>query len=215
MKLTNFILILSAIVLGLAGTSCTKPGKKTAVGAGVGAAAGAAVGAIVGHQSGERGKGALIGAGVGAVIGGGAGNYLDKQAKELEEVAETKRTENGIITKLKGDILFPSGQSTLRGPALTNINKISDIVKKYPENKMTIVGHTDSTGSDTLNQTLSEQRAQAVKMQMVNRGVPSNAIQVVGMGESQPIANNDTPSGRSQNRRVELQITVDQSQQQQ
>ena len=100
----KLILLLSSLTFCLLG--CESAGKKTAIGAGVGAAAGAAAGAIIGHQMGKRGKGAAIGAALGGGIGAAYGYELDKQAKELEKIAETKRTENGIITKLKGDILF-------------------------------------------------------------------------------------------------------------
>ena len=199
-----FILGSSYTLLG-----CENAGKKTAYGAGIGAAAGAAAGAIIGHQSGNRGKGAAIGAALGAAAGGAYGLKLDKQAKELEKVAETKRTENGIITKLKGDILFPSGSPTVKGPAKDSIHKISDIVKKYPENRITIIGHTDSTGKDSTNQTLSEQRARAVKAVMVARGVNSGVIETVGAGESSPVASNNSKAGRAQNRRVELQIRME------
>ena len=179
------------------------------MGAGIGAAAGAAAGAIIGHQSGNRGKGAAIGAALGGGVGAAYGYKLDKQAKELEQYAETKRTEDGIVTKLKGDITFPTGSPTVKSTAQTNIAKISGILKKYPQNRITVVGHTDSTGSDSRNQELSEQRARAVKAIMVTKGVPAKHISTVGAGESSPVADNSTKSGRAQNRRVELQITME------
>jgi outer membrane protein OmpA-like peptidoglycan-associated protein len=199
--------VLVAVSGGLLG--CESAGKNTAIGAGVGAAAGATVGAIIGHQSGNRGKGAAIGAALGASAGGVYGHKLDKQAKELEKVAETKRTENGIVTKLKGDILFASGSPAVKGSAQENINQISDIVKKYPENKITIIGHTDSTGKDSTNQSLSEQRARAVKAVMVARGVPATAIEALGAGASSPVASNSNAEGRALNRRVELNISME------
>lgn len=195
------------VALALA-TGCESAGKKTAVGAGVGAAAGAAVGAIIGHQTGNRGKGAAIGAALGATAGGVYGNKLDKQAKELEKIAETQRTENGIITKLKGDILFASGSPEVKGSARDSIAQISDILKKYPENRITVIGHTDSTGKASTNQALSEQRARAVKAVMVEKGVPATSIETLGAGSSSPVGSNDTADGRSMNRRVELQITM-------
>lgn len=197
------ILVAFAFVLG-----CESAGKKTAIGAGTGAAVGAVAGAVIGHQSGDRAKGAAIGAALGAAAGGAIGYKMDKQAKELQQIAETKRTEQGIITKLKGDILFPSGSPTVKGPAQESIAKITNIVKKYPENRITIIGHTDSTGSDSVNQTLSEQRAQAVRALMVQKGMNAKHVQAVGVGESQPAASNSTPQGRTANRRVELQIRM-------
>jgi outer membrane protein OmpA-like peptidoglycan-associated protein len=196
-------LVCSTVVLG-----CESAGKKTAIGAGTGAAVGAVAGAVIGHQSGNRGKGAAIGAAIGAAAGGAIGYKMDKQAKELAEIAETKRTEKGIVTKLKGDILFPSGSPTVKGPAQDSIVKITNIVKKYPENRITIIGHTDSSGSGSVNQTLSEQRANAVRALMIQKGMPAKHVQAVGVGESQPAVSNDTPQGRAQNRRVELQIRM-------
>ncbi len=192
-------------------TGCTSPGKKTAIGAGVGAAAGAAVGAIIGHQTGARGQGALIGGAVGGLLGGTIGNRLDKQAKELAAIAETKRTEQGIITKLKSDILFDTGKSDLKPTATTNLAKMSEILKKYPENVLRIKGYTDNTGSKKRNLELSQDRADSVRKQLVAGGIPANTISVVGLADADPIAPNTSPDGRSQNRRVEVEISVDES----
>lgn len=205
--------MMRSLVIGMAGvlvlSGCESAGKKTAVGAGVGAAAGAALGAVIGHQTGNRGKGALIGAALGAGIGGAVGNRMDKQAKELEKIAETRRTEQGIITKLKSDILFDSGKSDLKNS--TNLQQMAAIIKKYPENVLTVKGYTDSTGSVSTNKALSEQRANAVKGQLVSGGVPADTISTVGMGPENPVGDNKTAAGRSANRRVEIEITVDES----
>src|SRR5688572_4338900 len=123
-------------------TGCVSPGKRTAVGGVGGAAAGAATGAAIGAAAGDAGKGAWIGAVTGAVLGTAIGNKLDKQARELEAIAETKRTENGIITTLKDNILFDTGKAVLKPGARDNINQISDIIKKYPEDHVIVVGHT-------------------------------------------------------------------------
>lgn len=202
-----------AFVLVLAGavslSGCESAGKNTAYGAGIGAAAGAVAGAVIGHQTGNRGKGAAIGAALGAGIGGAVGHRMDKQAKELEKIAETKRTEQGIVTKLKSDILFDSGKSDLKNTS--NLQQMSAILKKYPENVLTIKGYTDSTGSAATNKALSEQRAMAVKSQLASGGVPADTISTVGMGPENPVGDNKTPAGRSANRRVEIEITVDES----
>lgn len=205
------------IILAVAGTlaisnlGCESAGKKTAIGAGVGAAAGAVLGSVVGGQHGDKKKGALIGAALGAAMGGTIGNRLDKQAKELEKVAETKRTENGIITKLKSDILFDTGKSDLKQAAKDNIGQLASILKKYPENVITVKGYTDSQGSDQINKTLSEKRAAAVKEYLAKGGVPNETLSVVGMGKENPVSDNSTSDGRSKNRRVEIEITVDES----
>lgn len=202
---------LSVLALTLTIIGCTSPGKRTAIGAGVGAAAGAAVGAVIGHQSGNRGQGALIGAALGGGLGGLIGNRLDKQAKELEAIAETKRTEQGIVSKLKSDILFDTGKADLKPQANENLGKMAAILKKYPENVLTIKGYTDNTGSAAINKTLSEKRADAVKTQLIAGGVPANTISTLGMGPSNPVAPNTSNDGRAQNRRVEVEITVDES----
>lgn len=202
--LTCIVAVSSAYLVG-----CADAGKKTAIGAGAGAVVGAGLGMIIGHQSGNRGKGAAIGAALGAGIGGGIGLRLDKQAAELAQIAETKRTEHGIITKLKSDITFASGSANVK--AQQNIQKMAQIMAKYPENVIQVIGHTDSTGSDSFNQTLSQQRANSVKSIMAANGVPSNVISTVGMGEGQPLGSNKTTDGRATNRRVEILISVDES----
>lgn len=200
--------IVGVVVCCLFAAGCTTtPGKRTAIGAGAGAVLGAGVGAVIGSRDGNIGRGILIGAGAGAVAGGVAGNILDRQAQDLAEVAETRRTNEGILVSLKGDILFDSGVSSLKGDAVNQLARIGDILAKYPEDRITVMGHTDSAGSADFNQRLSEQRANSVRVELLNT-MDSASIGVVGMGESQPIASNNTSSGMALNRRVELKITV-------
>ena len=188
-------------------TGCASSENKNAYrGAGIGAAVGAGLGALLG-----KGKGAAIGAAIGGSIGGYAGHRMDKQAKELQEIAETKRTEQGLITKLKSDILFDSGKSDLKPAARDSLQKMAIIMKKYPENVLTVKGYTDNTGSTDINEVLSEKRAKAVKQQLVAAGLPEPVIGTHGMGPSNPIADNTSLVGRKQNRRVEIEITVDES----
>lgn len=205
MKKLLMLLLVGSLVL----PACTTPGKKTAVGAGVGAGAGAGIGALIGSRSGNAGKGALIGAGIGALLGGTIGNRLDKQAKELAAAgAEARRTDEGIIVNMSSDILFDTGKAALKPASIDQLNQIGDVLARYNDDRIMVIGHTDSTGSATTNQTLSEQRANAVKTQLLSRGVPSASISTVGMGASQPVASNATVTGRSQNRRVEMKITI-------
>ena len=201
-------LLLSLLAIALVLPACTTPGKKTAIGAGVGAGTGAALGAAIGSVSGKAGKGALIGAAVGAAVGGTIGNRLDKQTKELAAVADAKRTDEGILVSMKSDILFDTGKSVLKADAVAQLNQVGDILAKYPDDRITVIGHTDSTGSASINQALSEQRANAVKLQLLARNVPAANIATVGMGASQPVADNKTAAGRAQNRRVEMKITI-------
>jgi len=206
-KMRKFVLCLSMTSLLLAG--CTTPGKKTANGAAIGAGGGAAIGALIGSKSGNAGKGALIGAAAGMLVGGTIGNRLDKQAKELAAAgAETRRTEEGIVVNMKGDILFDTAKSTLKPAAVDQIGQVGAVLAKYQDDKIIVIGHTDNVGNDAYNQTLSENRAKAVKVQLITSGVPAENITVEGMGESSPAASNDTAEGRAQNRRVELKITI-------
>jgi outer membrane protein OmpA-like peptidoglycan-associated protein len=194
-----FILLLTAAGV----SSCTTPAKRTGIGAAGGAGAGAVIGGVAGGW-----KGAAIGAGVGALAGGAVGNYLDKQAKELEEVAETKRTENGVLVNLKNDLLFDTGKADLKPEAHAQINKVGEILAKYPEDRIKIEGFTDSTGGKSFNKMLSEQRARAVSDVLSQRGVKPDQILVAGRGPEAPVASNSSSSGRAKNRRVELHIDV-------
>jgi outer membrane protein OmpA-like peptidoglycan-associated protein len=187
-------------------SGCATDNKNTMIGAGLGTAVGAGVGALMGKE-----KGALIGAAVGGGLGAYAGNRMDKQAAELKKIAETKRTEQGLVTKLKSDILFDVGKSELKPSARTNLSEMASIMKKYPENVLTVKGYTDNTGSSVINERLSTERAQSVKNALVAAGMPSNVITIQGMGPANPIGDNSTAEGRGQNRRVEIEITVDES----
>jgi outer membrane protein OmpA-like peptidoglycan-associated protein len=189
-------------VLLLGATGCATPGKRTATGAAAGAIVGAAGGAMVGEDF----EGAAIGAGVGAVAGAAVGNYLDKQARELEQVAETRRTEEGLLLNLRNDLLFETDSAILTESAIAQVSRIGDILVKYPEDRIRIEGHTDSRGTGPYNEALSMRRAEAVSRVLSSRGVKPRQIMVLGRGETEPVAPNETPAGRSANRRVELHI---------
>lgn len=203
--------IVLAATLVLSSCQSMQENPNTAKGTGIGAAAGAVVGAVIGHQTGNRDKGAAVGALLGAGIGAVAGRRLDKQQKELEKIAETKRTEQGLVTKLKSDILFDSGKSDLTPQAKENIGQLAAIIKKYPENVLTIKGFTDSTGSDKVNNPLSAKRAEAVKTELISAGVPAPTVSSLGMGSSNPVDSGSTKEALSKNRRVEIEIAVDES----
>ena len=194
---------LTALAMAAAMVSCATPGERTAIGAGGGGAVGAGVGALAGGW-----KGAAIGAGAGVLVGGAIGNYLDKQAHELEQVAETKRTEEGILVKLKSDLLFEVDSAALKPEAIAEVGRLGDILVKYPEDRIRIEGHTDSTGPASYNERLSGRRAGTVKDVLASRGVKENQMLVMGLGEAGPVADNKNAAGRAQNRRVELHIDV-------
>ncbi len=209
-KLMSYLtkgILLSCLLLA----GCASDNKRTAEGAGIGAGVGAVAGAIIGHQSGNREQGAIIGGLLGAGVGGLVGRRMDQQAKELERIAETKRTDTGLVTKLKSDILFDTGKSDLKPGAKTNLAEMAGIMKKYPENILTIKGYTDSTGSPKINDALSQKRADAVKKELVAAGLPGDTISTVGRGAADPIGDNKNTAGRKQNRRVDVEVTVDES----
>ncbi len=208
----NIMFLLLIFVPGsLFMSGCASDQKNTGKGVAIGAAAGAVAGAIIGHQTGNREKGALIGAALGGSVGGVVGHRMDKQQKELEKIAETKRTEQGLVTKLKSDILFDSGKSDLKEGAKKNLAEMAGIMKKYPENVLTIKGYTDNTGSTSVNDSLSKKRAESVKTYLSASGMPQATISTVGMGAQNPIAENTTVEGRKQNRRVEIEVIADES----
>jgi outer membrane protein OmpA-like peptidoglycan-associated protein len=196
--------LLSAAMLGAGG--CATPGKRTATGAAAGGIVGAGAGAIAGGW-----KGAAVGAAAGAAVGGGVGNYLDKRAQELEKVAETRKTEHGLLLNLQSELLFETNSAVLTPDAVAQLTRIGDILKKYPEDRITIEGHTDSRGTQPYNESLSMRRADAVSRVLKGRGVEERQMVVLGQGETQPVAPNATEDGRSANRRVELHIDVPQA----
>lgn len=198
--------LVSLLALLLFIVGCSSENKRTMYGAGIGTAVGAGLGGIIGKE-----KGAIIGGVIGGGIGAYAGSRMDKQAKELEKIAETKRTEEGMVAKLKSDILFDTGKANLKSEAKTNLQQMAEIMKKYPENVLTIKGFTDNTGSSSINEKLSFQRAEAVKKQLEAAGLSNVPMSTQGLGPALPIADNKSENGRSQNRRVEIEITVDQS----
>ena len=183
--------------------ACATPGKNTAIGAGGGAAAAAGVGALAGG-----GRGAAIGALVGGLAGGAVGNYLDKQQQELQQVADAQRTENGILVNLQSSLVFSTDSAVVKPAAVEQIAQLGDILARYPDDRIRIQGHTDSTGSPAHNEELSLRRAEAVRDVLASRGVNPRQMLVEGDGAARPIADNTTPEGRAANRRVELHIDV-------
>lgn len=180
--------------------------SRTQKGAIIGGLGGAVVGGLIGSKKGNAGKGALIGGVLGAATGGVIGNYMDKQAQELAQVADVQRVDDGIVATLKDKILFDFNESTLKPEAKANLQKMAAILKKYDKTEMTVAGYTDNVGTMKYNQQLSERRASAVRNYLVEQGVSSSRMTVMGFGPDNPVASNDTPEGRAQNRRVELHI---------
>jgi len=205
------ILLLTALLAVSCATS--DPNEKSKQGAGAGAAAGALIGAIIGNQSGNPRTGAVAGAIAGAAIGATIGHRMDQQQKELAQIqgAEVSRPSEGeIAVNLTDDILFDVNSSSLRRDSQQTLRDLATNFRNYPDEQVTIEGHTDSVGTPSYNQTLSQQRASAVGNYLATEGVPSERITAIGYGETRPKASNDTPEGRQLNRRVEIHIRATQ-----
>ena len=178
-------------------------------GGGIGAGAGGVAGGVIGHQFGNTAVGAIIGAAVGGTTGALIGRHMDKQAEEMRndmKDAKIERIGEGIKITFDSGILFEYDSSELQPVAKSNIESLAEILKKYPDTNILIEGDTDDKGSEEYNQKLSERRAQAVADYQKRLGVDGSRISMVGLGELNPIASNDTDYGRQQNRRVEVAI---------
>jgi outer membrane protein OmpA-like peptidoglycan-associated protein len=207
--------ISSLFVLSFLFTSCdsVKNANNTQKGAGIGAAAGALIGGIIGNNTGiGTAGGALIGAAVGGGTGALIGNKMDKQAREIDQAlpgADVERVGEGIRLVLKEDaVRFDLNKSTLTSQAKANLDKLVPVFNSYADTNIEIFGYTDSTGKPEYNLTLSQKRAETVKMYLISKGLVASRFKTSGYGIADPIATNETKEGQSQNRRVEFAITA-------
>ncbi len=203
MKSTTSIFLVLAISL----TSCSNLSNLTK-GTVIGTTAGAAVGAAAGAYFGDTTKGAIIGAVVGGATGAIIGRNMDKQAEELAkmEKAKVERIGEGIAISFESGLLFATNSAELQASSRENLTKLANSLKNNPDSDLLIVGHTDSTGSDAYNQTLSERRAASAKAFLVSQGIADARIKTQGKGKNEPIADNATAEGRDANRRIEVAI---------
>ncbi len=187
---------------------------KSQKGAVIGAAAGGTIGAIIGKKAGNTAVGAIIGGAVGGTAGAVIGRRMDRQAEEIKQTvpnAEVIREGEGIIVKFDSGILFDVDQSALKGEARSNIESLATSLKNNPQTNILIVGHTDATGTDAYNYRLSERRAASVKSYAVAQGISASRLTTEGRGETEPISDNTTDSGKAQNRRVEIVIVANEA----
>lgn len=201
---------LATAFFGLVASGCSTA-TRSQKGAVIGAAGGGAIGAVIGKAAGNTAMGAIIGATVGGVAGAVIGRKMDKQAEEMKEVlgdAEVRREGEGIIINFKEKVLFAYDRSDLGTNAQGNLDKLVNILNKYPDTNIEVIGHTDAKGSDEYNQGLSQRRANSVITYLRGRNVNTARLRAKGMGESDPVASNETEDGRAQNRRVEFVITA-------
>ena len=203
----SLILVLSAaLVFG----SCAS-WNKTQKGAAVGTAAGGATGAVIGRASGNTALGAIIGAAVGGTAGAVIGNQMDKQAEEIKKNvpdAKVERIGEGIVVEFNSNVLFGFDESSLSDEAKSNLDKLVVVLNSYADTDIELQGHTDSSGSASYNQALSERRASAVSGYLASKNIDTSRLMVKGFGETLPKYDNDSADGRTQNRRVEFLITA-------
>ena len=204
-KLFIGLLIISFLI----GTMGCAEWNRTAKGAAIGAGAGGAAGGLIGYATGNTVAGVLIGAAVGGAAGALIGNYMDKQAAEIErdiEGARVERVGEGIKITFDSGILFDVNRANLKDGSRAELTKLATILNKYDDTNILLAGHTDATGSDQYNLELSRRRAQSVSDYLSIQNVNSERFTVEGYGESDPVASNETTDGRAQNRRVEVAI---------
>ena len=183
--------------------------SKATKGALIGAAAGAVAGLMTGDDSLERRQHALIGAGVGALAGGSAGYYMDKQEAKLRaELAGTgvsvTRIGDNITLNMPGNVTFATDSSDLNPAFFEVLGSVGKVLKEFDQTVIEVAGHTDSTGSDSYNQALSERRASSVSQYLQARNISGQRLITFGAGEQRPIADNSSAAGRQANRRVEI-----------
>lgn len=207
---TNKLALLISVLLaaGLFISGCSN-WSKAAKGGVIGAGGGAAAGAVIGKTLGNTAAGAIVGAAVGGTVGTIIGRNMDRKAREMEEEMEgvtIQRVEEGIAVSFDSGLLFDFDSANLRPEARENLQKLTTIINKDEDTMLMIVGHTDSSGDEDYNLELSERRAQSAANYMVSQGLDRSRIDIEGLGEEEPIANNSTESGQQENRRVEVAI---------
>ena len=210
-KLLTLLVVATLLVAG-----CAAPQNKQEQGTRTGVVAGAALGALLGQVIGGDTGATLLGAGIGAAVGGVAGNVVGKKMDEQEaamrrelaavEAANIQRNADVLAITFKSDYLFAVGSANMNAGAAAEVARVRSVLSQYPDTTIQVAGHTDNTGSEQLNQDLSERRAESVKNALIGQNVHPSRISTIGFGESAPVADNSSESGRQLNRRVVITI---------
>ncbi|WP_330948073.1 OmpA family protein [Thermomonas sp. LB-4] len=192
-------------------TSDPNDPNRTKRGALIGAAIGAAAGLLSGDSAVERRQHAMVGAGIGALAGGSIGAYQDRQEAELRRATagtgvDVSRDGDVIKLNLPDGVTFDFNKTDVKPQFYPALSTIAGTLKEYNRTIVEVSGHTDSIGTDAVNQRISEQRANSVASYLMGQGVQRERFEIVGMGKRYPIASNDTESGRALNRRVEIRL---------
>ena len=210
----SWTLVGSLALVGVTGlTGCASLTNKQRGGL-IGAASGAAVGGAVGRSNGSTAKGAIIGAAVGGAAGAIIGHQMDQQAKEIKQNipgAVVERVGEGIQVTFASGLLYDFNSDVVKGEARANLRKLAESLSKYPNTELLIAGHTDSQGEEGYNQRLSERRAASAASFLASQGVSRDRVHTRGLGELEPVADNDSESTRQRNRRVEVAIYADEA----
>ncbi len=215
----KLIILFVALILVLSGCAGMDQSQRnraqgTAIGTGLGAASGAAIGSLAG----DAGIGAAIGAGVGALGGYAWSSRMEKQRQQMEAATEgtavsvTQTDDNRLKLNIPSDISFDTGSSDIKSEMYPVLNTLADGLKNNPTTHVSIIGHTDDTGNDKINNPLSVNRAASTRDYLVNRGIHISRISIDGHGSRDPIVANDTPEHRAMNRRVEIFVKEPQQQ---
>ncbi len=210
------IMSVLSLLLFISGCSLTPEQKSGAIGGGIGAVVGGAMGSVIGGATGSehRTRDAVIGATVGTALGVLIAQRMTKQQEELRQVPgvekvnydEQKQTIDATLR-----VLFDYDKAEVKTSEALKLDDLAKVFANYPENIVTLEGHTDSDGSDAYNQSLSERRAAAIEAYLRGKNINISQLSSAGYGESRPIASNETADGKAQNRRVEIKIAVDAS----
>ena len=208
-----FVLFCAICLVGCASVDPYTGEKKTsntAKGGGIGAVVGAVAGAAASSKK-DRNRGALTGALLGAAVGGGVGHYMDKQEETMRNRlqgtgVQVQRDGDNLNLIMPGNITFDTNRSEIRSDFYEVLSSVALVLKEYSKTNVRISGHTDSTGSDQINQKLSEDRASSVRGYLISQQISANRIQAMGYGSRSPVASNADEYGRQANRRVELQL---------
>ena len=205
-------LLIGSLAVVMLATGCanmTDTQRRTATGAGVGALGGAAIGAMTG---GHAAQGAVIGAGVGALGTYIWSQHMERQKQDMQAATQgtgvtvTQTPDNQLKLDIPSDISFATNRSDIQPNFRPILDRFAEGLRNNPNTEVRIVGHTDSTGSDAINNPLSLDRAESTRNYLTARGVNGNRIHVEGRGSREPVASNNTSDGRARNRRVEIYV---------
>lgn len=212
-KITTAVSLAALLATTAACTTDPDTGQRRVSNAGLGAGIGAVGGYLLGDVLGGRNSRTerLVGAGIGALAGAGIGSYMDAQERKLRERTagtgvDVVRQGDDLLLRMPSSVTFATNEAAIQPQFRSTLDNVAQVLSEYPKTYIDVMGHTDSDGSEQYNQTLSERRATSVADYLSTHGVQSARMATRGYGEMQPIASNETPEGKSQNRRVEIKL---------